>query len=130
MIARDLEELGLLRLSEEQTGEGVVIPYTKYFSKEENVGVKWRKNNKKQELKTSQANSNRKQVCFKTKYRGGVWPVEKNTNDCGKAFISGCLKSPGWMLFQRRAFVKHEFLGSMPGRKYKHSGPVMDRWTD
>lgn len=52
MIARDLEELGLLRLSEEQTGEGVVIPYTKYFSKEENVGVKWRKNNKKQELKT------------------------------------------------------------------------------
>lgn len=52
MIARDLEELGLLRLSEEQTGEGVVIPYTKYFSKEENVGVKWRKNNKKQERKT------------------------------------------------------------------------------
>lgn len=52
MIARDLEELSLLRLSEEQTGEGVVIPYTKYFSKEENVGVKWRKNNKKQELKT------------------------------------------------------------------------------
>lgn len=31
MIARDIEELGLLSLSEEQTEEGVMIPVPKIF---------------------------------------------------------------------------------------------------
>lgn len=46
MIARQLQELGLFNLS-----EGVWrFQDTKYFFKKENIGVIWRKTNKKQEL--------------------------------------------------------------------------------
>lgn len=72
MIARHLEELGLLSLKEEQTGEGVMIPAHKIFLQGGTCGCEM-KNNKKQELKTeAKANSNRKQVCFKTKYGDSV----------------------------------------------------------
>lgn len=92
------------------------------------MGVQWRKNKETQELKTEARQiqiGNRSALKQNTETVFDQW--KKNTNDCRKAFISGSLKSPGSMLFQRRGFVKHEFLGSVPGRKYKYSVPVMDR---
>lgn len=38
MLARDLEELGLLILSEEQNGEGGMIPVNKIFFQREKCG--------------------------------------------------------------------------------------------
>lgn len=92
----------------------------------------WRKTNKKQVLKTEVRQI---QTGYKPALKTNTEMVfdqwgKKNTSDCGKVVISGSLKSPGWMLFQRCASVKHKFLGSVPGRKYKYSVPVMDRWAD
>lgn len=60
------------------------------------MGVKRRKNNKKQELKTEVRQiqtGNKSALKLNTETVFGQW--KKNTNDRGKAFISASLKSPG-----------------------------------
>lgn len=56
----------------------------------------WRKNNKKQKLKTEVREveiGNKSPLKTNTETVFDQW--KKNTSDCGKSFLSGSLKSPG-----------------------------------